>query len=99
MPNWYLEIEEPVREIVKTLRDNGINTVCSCGHEMTIQTDLQLNGQLWDIHKVLFNYLTERGMPVNYDIEVHLVVKDGWLRQYFADISLKEIGVEPLLKK
>lgn len=97
--DWYLEIEEPVREIVKTLRDNGINTTCSCGHEMTIQVDLFLNGQLWDIHKVLSNHLAEKNLPINYDIEVHLVVKNGWLRQCFADISLKEVAVEPLIEQ
>lgn len=35
---WYTEfIEEPVREIVKHLRNNGINTIQSCGHNMTIE--------------------------------------------------------------
>lgn len=36
--DWYLNtIEEPVRDIVRALRNNGINTECSCGHDMTIQ--------------------------------------------------------------
>ena len=36
--NWYLEtIEEPLRDIVRALRNNGVNTECSCGHEMYIQ--------------------------------------------------------------
>ena len=36
--NWYEEnIEEPVREVVKLLRENGINTVCSCGHKMYVE--------------------------------------------------------------
>lgn len=31
--NWYEEnIEEPLRDLVKLLRDNGFNTTCSCGH-------------------------------------------------------------------
>jgi len=30
---WYKKkIEEPIRNLVKILRDNGFNTVCSCGH-------------------------------------------------------------------
>lgn len=35
---WYkFNIEEPIREIVKRLRNNGINTFCSCGHNMWIE--------------------------------------------------------------
>jgi len=33
MEDWYkLKIEEPIRNLVKLLRDNGFNTTCSCGH-------------------------------------------------------------------
>lgn len=40
MDNWYeYKIEEPIRKIVKALRNNGINTVCSCGHSMWIQCE------------------------------------------------------------
>ncbi len=88
MKDWYSQIEEPVRELVKTLRDNGINTTCSCGHEMTIQADIVLDGQLYDIHKAVFHHLVERKQLINYNIDLHLVVKDGWLRQCFIDISL-----------
>lgn len=35
---WYdNNIEPEVRELVKTLRDRGINTTCSCGHDMYIE--------------------------------------------------------------
>jgi hypothetical protein len=38
--DWYENnIEEPIREIVKELRSNGINTFCSCGHRMWIQCE------------------------------------------------------------
>jgi len=31
--DWYkLKIEEPLRNLVKLLRNNGFNTTCSCGH-------------------------------------------------------------------
>lgn len=56
--NWYNQIEEPVRELVKLLRNNGFNTICSCGHnnpqpyvqmEWYIHQDIQrLYGLLWD---------------------------------------------------
>ena len=33
MTTWYEEnIEEPIRPLVKLLRDNGFNTTTSCGH-------------------------------------------------------------------
>ncbi|MGD0598097.1 MAG: hypothetical protein ABSA64_11330 [Sedimentisphaerales bacterium] len=32
LKNWYSQIEEPVRELVRLLRNNGFNTTCSCGH-------------------------------------------------------------------
>jgi len=31
--DWYEEaIEKPIRDLIKTLRNNGFNTFCSCGH-------------------------------------------------------------------
>lgn len=38
--DWYeREIEEPIRPLVKLLRDNGFNTVFSCGHEMYCESE------------------------------------------------------------
>jgi len=37
--SWYDKLEEPIRPLVKLLRDNGINTTCSCGHEMYIEAE------------------------------------------------------------
>ena len=39
MNDWYKQIEEPIRELVQLLRNNGFNTTCSCGHEMSIQME------------------------------------------------------------
>jgi len=36
---FYLEMEEMVRPFVKELRDNGINTFCSCEHEGFIDAE------------------------------------------------------------
>ena len=33
---WYDRIEEPIRSLVKLLRDNGYNTFTSCGHNMWV---------------------------------------------------------------
>jgi glutamate racemase len=37
--DWYDQIEKPVRELVRLLRNNGFNTTSSCGHEMWIQME------------------------------------------------------------
>jgi hypothetical protein len=34
---FYLEIEAGVREVVRALRDAGVNTECSCHHEGYVQ--------------------------------------------------------------
>jgi len=76
--NWYNKnIEEPVRDLVKHLRNNGVNTVCSCGHEMYIQCEFVLDGHPKDVHDLLWNYLDERGMPITYKITVDVDVIDG----------------------
>lgn len=54
--DWYDEyIEEPVRDLVRLLRDNGFNTECSCGHEMYVQCQNILDGELKRMHDVLYN--------------------------------------------
>lgn len=71
--NWYDDnIEEPVRSLVKLLRDNGFNTECSCGHEMYVQCQYILDGQIVELHRLLCNsgYL-------NYEINVKIEVVDG----------------------
>ena len=84
---FYSDIEEPVREIVRVLRDNGINTTCSCGHEMYIEADIIPDGQLYKIHKTLFNYLAEKKLPVKYSIDIHLE-QENPLSRCFAVITL-----------
>ncbi len=32
LPKWYDCIEEPFKELTYLLRNNGFNTICSCGH-------------------------------------------------------------------
>ena len=90
MNSWYLQIEEPIRGIVKALRDNGINTTCSCGHEMWVEADLCPDGELFNIHTTLSCYLVENKLPLNYTIEIRHVVEDGRTLQCFASILLKE---------
>jgi len=56
-PQWYYDvIEEPVRELVYLLRNNGYNTTNSCGHDMWVQIDMDS-----DIIHDLYNLLAENG--------------------------------------
>ena len=48
--DWYDQIEQPVRSLVKLLRNQGFNTTCSCGHDKTIQ--LEWYGFEGEIHKL-----------------------------------------------
>ena len=86
--DWYDNIEEPVREIVRELRSNGINTTSSCGHEMTIQADVMVSGQLQIIHETLFNYLIDTNPNLEYDITIRLEVRKGMLWRCWAEIEL-----------
>lgn len=59
LPKWYLRIEPEVRQVVYKLRNAGINTVSSCGHEMTIGFDVQDESE--DI-ATIFNVLGGMGL-------------------------------------
>lgn len=73
MKDWYEEhIEEPIRGLVKLLRTNGFNTECSCGHEMYVQCQLVIDGDLKRLHDLLFN----SGYR-HYKIEVFLECING----------------------
>lgn len=41
MSNWYIQVEEGVRDLVRYLRNQGINTTCSCHHDWYIQVDCE----------------------------------------------------------
>jgi len=89
--DWYDIIEKPIRPLVKLLRDNGFNTVCSCGHDMTIQADLTPDGELFRLHKLLFNYLSEKGRLVSYTITVHLEVVKGGFPRCFLEVKFSKM--------
>lgn len=69
-------IEEPVRDVVKHLRDNGFNTECSCGHEMYVQLGHSLDGELMRLHQLLFCYFAERKEEVSFEIHLRHKVMD-----------------------
>jgi hypothetical protein len=77
MTDWYEQvIEEPIRETVRLLRDNGFNTTCSCGHDMSVECGYLVDGELQRLHNLLYN----NGYR-DYMITVQLEVKAGHLYQ------------------
>ncbi len=51
---WYEEyIEEPIRPLVRLLRDNGFNTTSSCGHDMWVEMEFVDDGDLKILQELL----------------------------------------------
>ena len=65
MEEWYFQIEKPVRDLVKLLRNAGFNTTSSCGHKKYIQMEWYVHE---DIHR-LYSLLWDNGYK---DFELHL---------------------------
>jgi len=86
---FYSNVEEPIREIVRTLRDNGINTTSSCGHKMYIEADIIPDGQLYRIHKTVFDYLSKNRLLTQYSIDIHLE-QENPLTRCFAVITINK---------
>jgi len=89
--NWYEEnIEAPLRDIIKYLRNNGINTECSCGHEMYIQCQYIPDGNISELHKILYNYFSKNKLNINYDLNIIVKVENGYTTLSSIDIRLKK---------
>ena len=66
--SWYdKHIEEPIRLLVKLLRNNGINTTCSCGHEMYVECETY--GNYYDEASGVNELLTKNGYN-HFKVEV-----------------------------
>lgn len=69
--NWYEKnIEESIRPIVRLLRDNGINTISSCGHMMYCQCECY-----FDILTTVYSLLLHNGYQrfrINIETEVDM---------------------------
>ena len=92
MTDWYKERIEPgVREIVRLLRNNGVNTECSCHHKKYIQCQFPMDDDVRRVDYLLFN----NGFR-NYKIDIHITREDGHLRQgmniEFDDLEEKNNG-------
>ena len=76
--DWYERvIEEPVRDVVRLLRNNGWNTECSCGHQMYVQCEYVPDGDLMALQRLLTNFLHQKESPVTYDINIVIRVREG----------------------
>lgn len=86
MNDFYKAIEEPIREVVRMLRDNGFNTTCSCGHKMYIELDL---GNHCDEVERLANFLVDNGFK-GFKIECTLQVPNDGFWDRRATVWLKD---------
>jgi len=85
MNNWYNDnIEEPIRDLVKLLRNNGFNTECSCGHKMYVQCQYILSDEVQRLHNLLY----ENGYR-NYEIDIQVKVINGYSYSSL-DVKIKE---------
>lgn len=90
MENWYeRNIEEPIREVVKRLRDNGFNTTCSCGHEMYVEGIINIDYDLQRMHNLLYHYCCEKNIKPNYEITFVVKVEEGFITKDFFYINFK----------
>ena len=68
MDDWYDIIEPKIRPTVKLLRNNGFNTICSCEHEMYVQCDILIDGEMKRLDDLLFNH-NYRDYKIIFQIE------------------------------
>lgn len=78
--HWYEEnIEEPIREIVKLLRDNGFNTECSCGHDMTVQCQYIRDNRMMELAHLLHCHMREKGQEPDFKVVLTMQTIKGHL--------------------
>jgi len=83
---WYNQIEKPVRELVKLLRNSGFNTICSCGHKNPLPY-VQMEWYAPEDIKRLYNLLWDNG---HKDFELHLFWHSSGVGR-FMEVKLLKI--------
>ena len=69
MEKWYDKIEEPIRPLEKLLRNNGFNTIASCGHYIPLPfVQIEWYGFEEEARK-LYNLLRVNGYD-NFDLRL-----------------------------
>ncbi|KKM59989.1 hypothetical protein LCGC14_1546480 [marine sediment metagenome] len=82
--DWYKDqIEPEVIDVVRLLRDNGFNTISSCGHKHWVETEWIVEGGLKILHDLLFN-----AGHRNYSITIDLEFLGGTGLRCFATLKL-----------
>jgi hypothetical protein len=75
---WYeKKIEPEVRELVRLLRNNGVNTTCSCGHEMFIEASYIPDESIMETYRLICNHLHENHIPRRFRAKWEVTVIDG----------------------
>lgn len=108
--DWYDKvIERPIRPIVELLRNNGWNTVCSCGcvGGMYVEGENVIDDRLFKLHNLLYNYFCEKKIKPNYEITFTLNVNNGNIEESSFHVNLnkrdlisrKRVKMERLLKE
>jgi len=85
--DWYEKnIEEPIRNLVRLLRENGYNTDCSCGH--LPKPYIQIDWHGYDTFKLnsLYNLLVENGYA-NFKISAWILHTEHDRNQRTAEIT------------
>lgn len=84
MYTWYNQIEEPIKKLVKLLRNNGFNTFCSCGHKNPLPY-VQMEWYACDDIERLYNLLWDNGYK---DFELSLFWGSSGISK-FMEVKLK----------
>lgn len=84
---FYKNIEPGVRDLVRLLRDNGINTTSSCEHERYIQFDVWQDGDPELVRSLLY-HAGYRG----FKIETVLGQPPDGISYHRATLHLNEWG-------
>lgn len=96
--DWYgMKIEKPIRNLVKLLRDNGFNTICSCGHTPKPYVQMESSSE-YDINK-LYNLLVENGFK-NFTIHFCWTnIDDGKLHEHRRTLEVSFFVSHSLIKE
>ena len=86
MLDWYEDnIEPEIREVVKTLRNRGVNTTCSCGHGMWVEGD---SGDFNEDERLITITMSE--MKFNFDLVFIRTIDDHVnYRRFYLNIEPK----------
>lgn len=102
MPDWYDCIEPNIRATVELLRNNGINTTCSCHHTMTIEAESYEDKEVTEIAFLLLEqgwedfrielYVTADkycSKSLGRALRICLPMEDGTLIESMAFLGIK----------